>query len=153
MAFLVVGSRLQRRRLGQRRRRGSQVSGSASSVGSHILGDFYGVAADLLRDAQSLESLLRRAARSAGARVLDSRFHTFGTGQGVTGVVLLAESHLSIHTWPETGFAAADIFMCGRASAQTALEVLLKSLSPARHHSDTFERGERSNEQDRLAVR
>jgi S-adenosylmethionine decarboxylase len=47
--------------------------------------------------------------------VLFSHFHAFGEGQGVTGVVLLAESHITIHTWPECGFAAADIFMCGSA--------------------------------------
>jgi S-adenosylmethionine decarboxylase len=62
------------------------------------------------------------------ARVLFSHFHAFGEGQGVTGVVLLAESHITIHTWPECGFAAADIFMCGSAQPELAL-ALIKRLA------------------------
>jgi hypothetical protein len=53
---------------------------------------------------------------AAGARILHGHFHTFGRRQGVTGVLLLAESHISIHTWPEAGFAAVDIFMCGECA-------------------------------------
>ncbi|UUZ57112.1 adenosylmethionine decarboxylase [Massilia sp. H-1] len=55
---------------------------------------------------------------------MHSHFHSFGAAQGVTGVLLLAESHISIHTWPEFGFAAADIFMCGDARPALALDVI-----------------------------
>jgi len=114
---------------------------ASSAIGSHILADFYGVTPDLLRDRIALESLLRTAALGAGARVLGSHFHSFGTGDGVTGVVLLAESHISIHTWPESAFAAADIFMCGAADSNRALAVLLDAFAPARQHIETAKRG------------
>jgi S-adenosylmethionine decarboxylase len=112
-----------------------------SSVGTHLLADLHGVDADLLQDPAALESLLRAAAAAAGARVLNSHFHSFGAGDGVTGVVLLAESHISIHTWPESGLAAADIFMCGRAVPGRALKVLIDGLAPARQHVHTLARG------------
>jgi S-adenosylmethionine decarboxylase len=113
-----------------------------SACGSHVLADLYGIEAPLLRDALTLETVLRQAAAQAGARVLSSHFHSFEASGGVTGVVLLAESHMSIHTWPETGFAAADIFMCGAADAQLALAALLKRLAPARHCVTLKDRGE-----------
>ncbi len=85
-----------------------------------------------LRDAVALEALLRAAARQAGAQVLGNHFHAFGEEDGVTGVVLLSESHVSVHTWPESGFAAIDIFMCGSADPERALEELARVLRPAR---------------------
>ena len=90
-----------------------------------------GIAAELLTSCTRIEQLLRDAADLAGAHVLHSHFHGFGEGQGVTGVVLLAESHISIHTWPENGFAAADIFMCGASDPQRALALLRQALQPA----------------------
>lgn len=98
--------------------------------GTHVLADLSGVAAALLADSKRLEALLRDAAVAAGATILHSHFHTFGPGQGVTGVVLLAESHISVHTWPEQCFAAADIFMCGASQPQLALAVLRSALAP-----------------------
>jgi S-adenosylmethionine decarboxylase len=112
-----------------------------ASVGTHVLADLHGVDADLLQDGLALESLLRRAAELAGARVLDCHFHSFGAGDGVTGVVLLAESHISIHTWPESGLAAADIFMCGSADPDRALAVIVDGLAPARQHVHILARG------------
>jgi S-adenosylmethionine decarboxylase len=89
--------------------------------GTHVLADLSGIAAEKLSDCVALQQLLCEAALAADARVLFSHFHAFGEGQGVTGVVLLAESHITIHTWPECGFAAADIFMCGNAQPELAL--------------------------------
>jgi S-adenosylmethionine decarboxylase len=110
-------------------------------AGSHLLADLYGVAADALRDEGAIEGLLVRSARAAGATVLSSHFHRFGAGEGVTGVVVLAESHITIHTWPEHGFAAADIFMCGQARPQVALDVLLTAFDPASSDVKSVERG------------
>lgn len=98
--------------------------------GTHVLADLSGVAPALLADGGRLEALLRAAATAAGATILHSHFHAFGPGQGVTGVVLLAESHISIHTWPEQHFAAADIFMCGASQPELALAVLRAALAP-----------------------
>jgi S-adenosylmethionine decarboxylase len=101
------------------------------TTGTHLLADFHGVATELLRDAKTLERLLRDAAHHAGARVLSSHFHSFGA-DGVTGVVLLSESHISIHTWPESAFAAIDVFMCGSARPQRAIAQLTRVLAPKR---------------------
>ncbi|MBB3117242.1 adenosylmethionine decarboxylase [Pseudoduganella violacea] len=108
--------------------------------GTHLLADMSGIAAQRLGDCSAIEKLLRTAAEAAGACVLHSHFHGFGPGQGVTGVVLLAESHISIHTWPEDGFAAADIFMCGAAQPQLALDLLRAALQPAHCELHTVRR-------------
>jgi len=109
-------------------------------AGTHLLADLSGIAADKLSDCAALEALLRAAAEAAHARVLFSHFHGFGEGLGVTGVVLLAESHISIHTWPECGFAAADIFMCGSAQPQLALAIIEAALQPASSQVNTVRR-------------
>lgn len=117
------------------------MKSAAAPVGTHLLADLHGVDAGVLQDGTALESLLRRAAEVAGARVLSSHFHSFGAGDGVTGVVLLAESHISIHTWPESGLAAADLFMCGSADPGRALAVLIDGLGPARQNVHILSRG------------
>ena len=96
--------------------------------GSHSLLDLYGCDRAVLRDEGRLEEILTAAAQAAQATVLDSRFHTFGGAGGVTGVLLLAESHISIHTWPEYGFAAVDIFLCGRMPSENARCVIEQAL-------------------------
>ncbi len=109
--------------------------------GQHLLADFYGVDAALLTSSAAIDRLLRAGAEAAGACILHSHFHSFGDAMGVTGVVLLAESHISIHTWPEFGFAAADIFMCGDAQPQLALQVIELALEPQSRVVQTIARG------------
>jgi S-adenosylmethionine decarboxylase len=99
--------------------------------GTHLLVDLHGISAARLGDGAALETLLRAAALAAGATVVGSHFHSFGGDFGVTGVVLLAESHVSIHTWPESAFAAVDLYLCGNADPDRALEVLFDALKPA----------------------
>lgn len=79
-----------------------------------------------LSDAVAIEHCLREAAQVCGARILNSCVHHFGEHAGVTGVVVLAESHISIHTWPELRYAAVDLFMCGSCDPYRALPVLSK---------------------------
>ncbi|HJU99576.1 MAG TPA: adenosylmethionine decarboxylase [Burkholderiaceae bacterium] len=110
------------------------------AAGTHLLADLGGIEADKLSDCGRIEQLLRAAAAAAGARVLHSHFHGFGAGLGVTGVVLLAESHISIHTWPEAGFAAADIFMCGKAQPELALAIITEALQPQSRTRHTINR-------------
>ena len=84
---------------------------SFAAAGQHGLIDFYG--ASFLTNQNYIEQALISAAKKCGATIIGQNFHKFGGEGGVTGVLLLAESHISIHTWPETDYAAIDIFMCG----------------------------------------
>lgn len=69
-----------------------------------------------LGDAALVEQALREAAQAANARIVGLHMHHFGEGMGLTAVAMLAESHISIHTWPETGVAAVDLFVCGASA-------------------------------------
>ena len=96
-------------------------------TGTHLLADLNGCRG--LDDAVRVEQALREAVAAADATLIDVRVHHFGPGHGVTGVALLAESHISIHTWPEHGYAAVDIFLCGtRHDLDAALAALTKRL-------------------------
>ena len=117
------------------------TAGLHQPSGIHLLADLHGVDAARLCCVAQIDALLREAAQAAGARVLHSYFHSFGEAMGVTGVLLLAESHISIHTWPETGFAAADIFMCGQAQPELALQVIELALRPTSKQIRSIARG------------
>jgi len=110
-------------------------------LGRHVLADLHGVDPALLRDPEGLRDLLTAAALGAGAQVLGAHFHHFGGGQGVTGVVLLSESHITIHTWPEHSYAALDVFMCGHASPERAVDHVRSALAPAQVDINTVPRG------------
>ncbi|MEO0991370.1 MAG: adenosylmethionine decarboxylase [Pseudomonadota bacterium] len=87
--------------------------------------DLFGFAQ--IPDAARIEEVLAKAAHDAGAVIVGRLFHTF-PGGGVTGVLLLAESHIAIHTWPEEDYAALDILMCGGAEAALAAESVARGL-------------------------
>ena len=112
-----------------------------ATPGRHVLADFRGVRADLLTDPLALERQLIEAAQAAGAHVLSAHLHHFGAGAGVTGVVMLSESHISIHSWPEHCYAALDIFMCGAARPELALSHLRDRLAPESVRVTTVARG------------
>jgi len=110
-------------------------------LGRHLLADLHGVAPQLLREPQAIERILLRAAQAAGATSIFSKFHQFGDGLGVTGVLLLRESHISIHTWPEHGFAAVDVFMCGDAQPEVAIGIVRQALQPQQVRIEEVARG------------
>jgi S-adenosylmethionine decarboxylase len=107
--------------------------------GTHLLIDFHG--ATNLTDAPFIEKALREASQACGATILQIMLHHFGEGSGVTGVALLAESHMSIHTWPETGFAAIDIFLCGTCDPEKALPILKRYFEPKNFNVIEHKRG------------
>lgn len=82
------------------------------ALGRHVLAEFYGCEFDTLNDIKLVEKIMVNAALEAGAEVREYVFHKFSP-QGVSGVVVISESHLAIHTWPELGYAAVDVFTCG----------------------------------------
>lgn len=108
-----------------------------SYLGRHLLIDMHGVSTDLLAAPAVIAEAMSKAAAATNATVLFSQFHHFGEGQGVTGVLLLKESHMSIHTWPEYGYAALDVFMCGDLWPEKAVAVLMGFLQPK--HASTRE--------------
>jgi len=83
-----------------------------NALGRHILAEIYGCQFDILNDVEKVERIMVKAALEAGAEVREAVFHKFSP-QGVSGVVVISESHLAIHTWPELGYAAVDVFTCG----------------------------------------
>ncbi len=97
------------------------------AFGRHLLVEYRGCDRDLLDDSEQVETHLRRAAIEAGATIVAAVFHRFSP-QGVTGVVVVEESHLSIHTWPEHGYAAVDFFTCGDCLPERAHEYLFGKL-------------------------
>ena len=107
-------------------------------AGFHLLGEFWG--AEGLKDVRLIEKALQDAAYRAGATVLDIHAHTFSSG-GVTGIAVLAESHISIHTWPERSYAAIDIFMCGNCRPSEAIGPLKSALRPSEVKISEHKRG------------
>ncbi|HCP00265.1 MAG: adenosylmethionine decarboxylase [Alphaproteobacteria bacterium] len=97
-------------------------------AGCHLLVDLWD--ARHLTDIAYIEHTLRRAAEAAAATILNMELHQFSNSGGVSGVALLAESHISIHTWPERDFAAIDIFMCGACNPRNCLPILETSFRP-----------------------
>ena len=97
-------------------------------AGTHLIIDL--VRAERLDDLEHIEHTLRRCVEVAGATLLHIHLHHFTPNGGVSGVAVLAESHISIHSWPEYGYAALDIFMCGQTNPRAAIDVLKEAFSP-----------------------
>ncbi|MEP1586326.1 MULTISPECIES: adenosylmethionine decarboxylase [Rhodobacterales] len=108
--------------------------------GTHILLDLHD--AHHLNEVETIRKVMLDAAHEVGAHVVDQKFHVFGGGAGVTGVVLLRESHISIHTWPESCFAAVDIFLCGGLSADPAIDLMRRVLRAGRVEVTKVTRGQ-----------
>ena len=129
--------------------------------GIHLLGEWYGCPTDepLLTQADALRTLCRRVVEDAGLTIVGDRFHQFQP-QGVTGTVLLAESHLAIHTWPESGFVTLDVYVCNYTTdntdkAKRVFDALEKALAPDRKRVQAIRRGSLElieDEQRRVAV-
>jgi len=110
-------------------------------LGHHVLIDCYGCRSALLADLSALRGALERAAAAFGLTVIAEEFHQY-LPQGVSGVLILAESHLAVHTWPERDFAAVDLFTCGTCPEATQLADFMKAAFGAeRVEFRTLERG------------
>ncbi len=102
------------------------------SLGRHLLVEYYNCDTKILMDIGCIEDILVCAAKKAKAHIVDVVFHTFNP-HGISGVVVVQESHLAIHTWPELGFASVDIYTCGNSvNPWRAYKYLLKALK-AKH--------------------
>lgn len=92
----------------------NEVEGGKKSLGQHVLADFFECDVDVLGDVDRVKEYMHQAARRANATIVTEEFHKFNPW-GVSGAVIIMESHLTIHTWPEYGYAAVDIFTCGKS--------------------------------------
>ena len=111
------------------------------ALGLHLLLELEGCNREFLDDVEYIENAMVGAAGEAGATIVGRSFHKFRP-RGVTGIVAIAESHLSIHTWPEYGYAAVDIFTCGRSfQPRRAAELIIERLLCARPSVTEVERG------------
>jgi len=112
-----------------------------NALGRHLLLELKDCNREVLNDLSFLKAVLTEAASEAGATVLGESFHQFNP-HGVSGVVIIAESHLFIHTWPECGYAAVDIFTCGNSvKPEKAAQKLIRELGAKNHTVLEIQRG------------
>jgi len=115
------------------------VRNGVRCAGVHLIVDLHG--AERLDDIEHIETTLRRCVAAANATLLHIHLHHFQPS-GVSGVAVLAESHISIHTWPEAGYAALDVFMCGSANPDACIPVLREAFSAKRVGVNELLRGQ-----------
>ncbi len=108
-------------------------------AGRHLLVDLW--EGEGFTDRAHIEAALRAGAEAAEATLLHVHLHRFTENGGVSGVAVLAESHISIHTWPEWDYAAIDIFMCGKTDPGKAAEAIRRAFNPKRHEIADHRRG------------
>lgn len=115
------------------------VKNGVVCAGTHLIIDLYD--AEALDDLARMESAFVDAVTAAGATLLHIHMHHFTPNGGISGVAVLAESHISVHTWPERRYAAFDVFMCGAARPELAVEVLKERFRPGRIQVQEILRG------------
>ncbi len=111
------------------------------ALGTHILAEFYGCPEERLNNVNFVEKEMKNGALAAQATIVTSSFHHFSPF-GVSGVVVISESHLAIHTWPEYGYCAVDVFTCGNTvNPKDALDYLVEAFGATRHEYKEEKRG------------
>ena len=113
-------------------------------AGTHIILDLWNCR--FSNKIVSLKKLIKEAVNLSKANILHMHMHRFGKEQGISGVAVLAESHISVHTWPERNYIAFDIFMCGDTFPNLAAESIINSLKPKRKTIKVIKRGEKKIE-------
>ncbi|MDY6879986.1 MAG: adenosylmethionine decarboxylase [Desulfatiglans sp.] len=115
------------------------LDGDTKYAGIHLLAELWH--ARYLRDATKIRKILINSIEACGATMLSIDLHTFSPNGGVSGVAVLQESHISIHTWPEFEYAAVDIFVCGKIKPHSAVEILEAEFQPKRMELTEIKRG------------
>lgn len=106
------------------------IKNGVRCAGTHIIIDLH--EGEKLDDLERMEQALRDCVTEAKATLLHIHLHHFQPNGGISGVAVLAESHISVHSWPEAGYAAFDVFMCGESKPELCVEVLRKAFKPKR---------------------
>jgi S-adenosylmethionine decarboxylase len=111
------------------------------ALGRHVLAEMYDCDPGILNDHEKIENILIEGAKAAQATIVESVFHKFNP-YGVSGVVVIAESHLTVHTWPEYGYAALDLFTCGEEiNPWVAFEYIAKKMKSKNYTTMEVKRG------------
>jgi len=110
-------------------------------LGRHVILECHGCDEEELKQELFLQKIMEDGAVFAKAQVLHSYFHKFEHGGGVTGVVALAESHISIHTWPEHSYMAIDVFMCGDCNPYDTVDYILNNMAVGEYSIECIDRG------------
>ena len=113
--------------------------GDIKFAGMHLLAELWH--AKYLKDSNKVRSILVKAVEACGATMLSIDLHTFSPNGGISGVAVLKESHISIHTWPELEYAAVDVFVCGRIDPHRVLDILDAEFQPHRIEVTEVKRG------------
>jgi S-adenosylmethionine decarboxylase proenzyme len=130
----------------------TQKAISISNLGRHILAEFYNCDSNILNNARLIETAMEQAAVECGATVVEKVFHMFSP-YGVSGVVIISESHLAVHTWPEYGYAAVDLFTCGDScDPLVAYECLKNKLNAGSAIYTELQRGMLDNTKNEVMV-
>ncbi len=110
------------------------------TIGRHLIAEYYDCQQDLLNSVAFIRDMMLRSATEMGATVVGETFHAFSP-HGVSGTVVIAESHLSIHTWPENGYVAVDIYTCGGLNPNIAFAQIGRELGAATGRQQEILRG------------
>ncbi|MDP2858683.1 MAG: adenosylmethionine decarboxylase [Bacillota bacterium] len=111
------------------------------ALGRHVLAEMYGCEPEMLDNVERVRDMMVAAAVAAGAEVREVVFHRFSP-QGVSGVVVISESHLAVHTWPELGYAAVDVFTCGdRVDPWDACKYIVEGFKADHYTATEIRRG------------
>jgi S-adenosylmethionine decarboxylase len=110
------------------------------ALGTHYLAEYYDCDRSKINDISLLERIMIEATELSGARIIRHFFHQFSP-QGLSGIIVIAESHFAVHTWPEHGFAAVDLFSCGDFDFRAALNHIRLSIGAERHFVTLVRRG------------
>lgn len=111
-----------------------------NTLGRHLLAEFYGCSDASIDDVERMRVHMRAAAEAVGATIVGEAFHRYQP-QGVSGTLLIAESHLSVHSWPEAGYVAVDVFTCGGLDPRPAFSLLEEALGATESRMHEIVRG------------
>ena len=109
-------------------------------LGRHFLAEFYRCSSEILNDKNKIADIMTRAVEVSNATIIKPFFHKFSP-QGISGIIVIAESHLAIHTWPEFRFAAVDLFSCGDFDFTEALKFIRDGLNSEKYSIISIKRG------------
>jgi len=118
------------------------MNNGSEFAGQHLILDIWG--ARNLNNIKVIEKCFHQCIKAANATLLHIHLHHFAQGDGVSGVAVLAESHISIHTWPERNYAAFDVFMCGQTKPHNVIPILLEVFEAKQHKLTEILRGDMS---------